>query len=67
MQSQPFVERLFLSFSARIARTVLILGTAITAPVTIIERGTVCYQGDEGTWWVITGEITEYGSFYCHY
>lgn len=66
MKRWAFVKRLSLRISVLIVGIALTLGTALTAPVTIVEARTVCHQVDEVTWWVLTGDITEYGGFYCH-
>jgi hypothetical protein len=32
----------------------------------LMARRTVCHTVDEGTWWVLTGQISYYGGTYCH-
>lgn len=46
--------------------TVAAIMTAMTAASALPAQAKTCHVLDTIDWWVITGEISEYGGMYCH-
>jgi len=55
------MRRIVLMLTVAAIRTVMMAASAVPA-----QAKTACHVLDPIDWWVVTGQVSEYGGTYCH-